>query len=239
MRFKRRVLLTREREDIERDKEYFLKRGIGIVRMPLIKTILLSYSLPPEEPDYIVFQSKNAFRYFNNHLEKFPKAKIVAVGEKTGDFIKKAGFSVWLVPKEQNAVGICEAMKNERRGVVWIPRSKTGRVEVIDFLSKEGFQVFPINVYKTINIYYKIEIFLCRLLNVGAVLFASPSAVFGFFENLRMVRNIKNLDELLFIAIGKTTKKYLENYGVKIGYIPDKPNIEAISDYLAAFWHTS
>jgi len=239
LRFEKRVLLTREPADIERDRIEFLKRNIGIVRLPLIKTVDVPFICPGVRPDYIVFQSKRAFEYFVKKSEIPRNTKIIAVGEKTKNFLEKRGYRVHRIPEEQRAEGICEVMKNEERGVVWIPRAEGGREEAVLCLRKMGFTVFAFFVYKTFNIYYKPSLFKCRVGSADAVIFASPSAVVGFFENLKNCRYDIDLGNKLFVAIGKTTNDCLKAYGIENALIPYKPNIGAIAESLNNLWHDS
>jgi len=237
--FKKRVLLTREYEDIDRDSKIFLEKNIGVIRLPLIKTVPVPFNLPAIKPDYVIFQSKNAFKYFKSKLESLPGAKIIAVGDKTKIYIEKENLKVWLKPEEQSAKGLCKAMENISKGTVWIPRSKVGGRELINCLKSMGFEIFPIDVYTTINIIYKPEIFTCRTSRADAILFASPSAVSGFFENLKNLYSSIDLKSKMLIAIGNTTKKSLEDRGYTADYIPEKPSVEAISEFLYSFWHNS
>ncbi len=236
---KRRVLLTREISDIERDKIQFLRRGMGIVKLPLIKTVDIPFSCPDRSPDYIVFQSKRAFEYFEKRTVIPKDAIIIAVGEKTRKFIEEKGYIVSLVPKDQRAEGICEIMETQKRGIVWIPRAEAGREEAILCLRRMGFTVFPFPVYKTFNIYYKPSVFICRVNRVDAVVFASPSAVVGFFENLKNCRGNIDLQDILIVSIGKTTKSCLRDYGIENVLTPSKPSMEAVAQYLADIWHSS
>ncbi len=236
---KRRLLLTREIGDIEKDKKEFLRRGIGIVKLPLIKTVDIPFTCPEKNPDYIVFQSKRAFKHFEKRAVIPPDAIIIAVGEKTRKFIEDKGYKVSLVPKDQRAEGICEIMETQKRGVVWIPRAEAGREEAILCLRKMGFTVFPFPVYKTFNIYYKPSVFICRVSKVDAVVFASPSAVVGFFENLKNCRGNIDLQDILIVSIGKTTKSCLRDYGIERVLTPSKPSMEAVAEYLANIWHGS
>ncbi len=236
---KRRVLLTREIGDIEKDKKEFLRRGMGIVKLPLIKTVDIPFTCPDKNPDYIVFQSKRAFEYFEKRAVIPPDAIIIAVGEKTRRFIEDKGYKVSLVPKDQRAGGICEIMETQKRGVVWIPRAEAGREEAILCLRRMGFTVFPFPVYKTFNIYYKPSVFICRVKRVDAVVFASPSAVVGFFENFKNCRGNIDLQDILIVSIGKTTKTCLGDYGIEKVLTPSKPSMEAVAEYLANIWHGS
>ena len=234
-----RVLLTREIGDIEKDKKEFLRRGIGIVKLPLIKTVDMPFSCPDNKPDYIVFQSKRAFGYFEKRTAIPKDAIIIAVGEKTRKFIEEKGYIVSLVPKDQRAEGICEIMETQKRGIVWIPRAEAGREEAILCLRRMGFTVFPFPVYKTFNIYYKPSVFICRVNRVDAVVFASPSAVVGFFENLKNCKGNIDLQGILIVSIGKTTKSCLRDYGIEKVLTPSKPSMEAVAEFLANIWHGS
>lgn len=222
-----KIILTREEEDIEKDKKPFEKEGFTVIELPLIKATSLDFELPLSDYDYIVFQSKRAIRYFLEKEQIPDKAKIIVVGRKTAEELKKYGYKADLIPDEENVQGLVRLFKKLRKGKVLIPRSKIGRDELIEFLRRENFTVFPVNVYTVEPVLYD-ERFLLEKLKGDFIVFYSPSAVKAFFANLQKYGIGKEKLRLKYIAIGKTTKESLYSFDVKDVLIPQKPNTEHI-----------
>ncbi|HIP43449.1 MAG TPA: uroporphyrinogen-III synthase [Aquifex aeolicus] len=222
-----KIILTREEEDIEKDKKLFKKEGFTVIGLPLIKATSLDFKLPSSDYDYIVFQSKRAIKYFLEKEQIVDKAKIVVVGKKTAEELKKYGYKADLIPDEENVKGLIRLFKKLRKGKVLIPRSKIGKNELIEFLRRENFTPFPIDVYTVEPVLYD-ENFLFEKLKGDFIVFYSPSAVKAFFANLQKHRIGKEKLKLKYIAIGKTTKESLYHFNVKEVLIPQKPSTEYI-----------
>ena len=232
----KRVILTRSQEDIERDREVFEKYGFEVVALPLIKTERLAFELPQEKPDVIIFQSQKAVRFFLERYKVPEGVKVVAVGEKTRKVLEERGVKVDIVPRENSATGILEELPEGKGELVLVPRSEQGRRELIDGLPKKGYRLLPLNVYRTSVVKHSREEMLEALKGGGFIVFASPSAVKGFFANLQRDLATDILKRLVVVAIGKTTKKELEKFGVSPNIVPMKPLIEEVAGKIHDFW---
>ncbi len=231
-----KVILTRSKEDIERDKRFFEREGLSVVALPLIRTVPVEFCLQTAETDYVVFQSAKAVKYFLNRASIPEGAKVVAVGEKTASALEREGYRADILPSDSSAKGLVELFKGLSKGKVLIPRSAVGRTELIEFLKGEGFDVLPISVYTTEGVVYPKVEFISRLSEGDFIVFASPSAVNGFFANLQKAKGENLLDRLIVCSIGKTTKSSLEAKGVKVSLVPPKPSMEAVATTLKRFW---
>jgi len=226
-----KVILTREEEDIKKDKPIFKEAGFEVVELPLIKTRVLEFKIPQEEFDYVVFQSKKAVKVFLSKA-KIKKEKIIAVGEKTAKELEKFGYKAHIIPEKEDVYGLIEVFKKLSKGKVLIPRSKIGRQELIDFLEKEGFKVYPLDIYTTESVIYPKKELLNRVNNGKFIIFYSPSAVRAFFANLQIHKIPKEDLNLVYVAIGKTTKTELEKHSVKNVILPEKPGTESVVERL-------
>ncbi|WP_461829027.1 uroporphyrinogen-III synthase [Aquifex sp.] len=232
MRSSSKVILTREEEDIKKDRKLFESQGFEVIELPLIRTLPLPVELPLQDYDYIVFQSQKAVKYFFERWKPSPKARIIAVGEKTVKLLKELGYEVFKLPEKQSAEGLIEIFKNLPEGQVLIPKSKIGRRELIEFLRKRGFQVYELDLYTTEPVLYRKEEFLSRLKEGNFILFYSPSAVNAFFANLQKNGIALEEVELRFIAVGETTKRALQDKGIDDVLTPEKPSTEAVINLL-------
>ncbi len=232
----KRVILTRSIEDIEKDRDLFERLGFEVISLPLIKTEPLDFEPPDVQPDYIVFQSAKAVKYFLKKMRINKGTKIIAVGEKTKKVLEKMGCYVHMLPTSNSAEGIVKAMPAGEGKIVLIPRSQQGREEVIKGLQKKGYKVIPLNVYRTVNVKYNPQKIKSILKKGGFIVFASPSAVRGLFANLQSGMEFSIFKNLVVVAIGKTTKGALEKFGVESDIIPVKPLMEEVAGKIHEFW---
>ncbi len=166
---------------------------------------------------WVVFTSKRAVDFFLSRVNSrfFCSKKIAAVGQKTSERLKQYGFKMDYVPEDYYAESLIEFLKDKERVLVISPVKYS---KAFDELS--NIKVMPVyeNVIpKTISYYeYKNIVF-----DFG--LFTSPSAFwhikeafggFGFADNIKRI-----------IAIGKTTKSYIESCGFE-AQMPDKATIK-------------
>jgi len=230
------IILTRSREDIEKDRPVFERLEFKVISLPLIKTEPLEFQLPAEEPDYVVFQSVKAVIYFLDKVTLSPAVRIVAVGEKTKKVLEKRGYRVWMMPDDSTAEGIVKAFPSGKGGTVLVPRSEQGRKEVIEGLRRLGYHVIPLNVYRTAFEKHRPEIVESKLAKGRFIFFASPSAVRSLFANLQENRARERLKSLIVVAIGKTTKRELEEMGVSVSLVPSKPLIEEVALEILKYW---
>ncbi len=231
-----KLILTREKEDIEKERRNFEKEGIEVIPLPLIRTIPLNWEIPNKKFDYLVFQSKKAVKFFLEKKKIPEETKIIAVGEKTKKFLEEKGYRVFLIPEKENAQGLIQVFEKLQKGSVLIPRSKVGREELINFLKEKGFEVYPIDVYTTESVIHEKEKFLNALSEGNFIAFYSPSSVKSFFANLQKHGISKDKLNLKFIAIGETTKEELKKHGIEEVKVPKKPRTEEIIK-LIKNWH--
>ncbi len=235
-RCSKRVILTRSKEDIERDRSLFENLGFEVYPLPLIDTEPISFELPDIKLDYIVFQSAKAVRYFLDKVTVSPDTRIVAVGTKTRKQVESYGYKVWKVPSENTARGIVDSMPVGSGEVVLVPRSEQGRTEVLYGLETKGYRVIPLNVYRTLQLKYSQRTILKVLQGGGFIVFASPSAVRAFFANLPKAGKSTLTKSLVIVAIGKTTKEILKEEGLEPDLVPSKPLMEEVAKRIALYW---
>jgi uroporphyrinogen-III synthase len=162
--------------------------------------------------------------------------RIGVVGSKTREEVEKLGYKVWLTPREENAEGLVREFPEGRGEKVLIPRSEQGREEVIEGLRRKGYEVLPLNVYRTVNVEHSKDRLLKALGGGGFLVLASPSAVKSLLANLQKHRLEALLKGLILVAIGKTTKKELEKFGLVPNLIPMKPLMEEVAGKIHEYW---
>ncbi len=223
----RKVLLTREFEDIQRDRKLFEEAGFEVLELPLIRTEPLPFDVPQRPFDYVVFQSQKAVRYFLGRASIPKNVKLVAVGRKTEKLLESMGYRV-LTPSEESALGLVEFFKNIPPCSVLVPGAKEGRQELIEFLKSRGFDVVILPIYETRMVEYTREELITVLSQEPLVVLASPSAVKSLFVNLQRNGLLGNAKLQKVVCIGKTTQKaYVNNFKL-VCHAPESPSMEEV-----------
>ncbi len=233
----RRVILTREEKDIERDRSIFEEIGFEVVSLPLIKSEPADFVLGDLNPDWVLFQSVRAVEYFLMRADIPDGARIAVVGDKTRGYLESLGYRVDFVPSENSAEGLVREFPAGCGEKVLIPRSSKGRDTAIVGLKRKGYEVVDLIVYGVESRLHDPECVKETLSEGGFLIFASPSAVKGLFANLQKDDILRLLRGLVVVAIGKTTKKFLESEGLRADLIPRKPLMEDVAVAINSYWH--
>lgn len=171
---------------------------------------------------WMVFASRRAVAAV---LERLPAApagvRIAAIGRATAQVLRQRGWPVDLVPDEASAGALIAAFAAggapAERGVrVLYPASSRALPTLAAGLTALGFQVTQVEAYRTEAAALDVE--GCRAWikrrAVGAVTFASPSAVIELRRALGGEDFARLLAEARPVAIGRTTARELTRQGV-------------------------
>ena len=170
---------------------------------------------------WIVFASRNAVAAV---LERLPGAptgvRIAALGKASAQVLRQRGWPVDLVPDEANAAALVTAFaaqwRPEDAGIrILYPASSRALPTIAAGLTQLGAQVIQIEAYCTEA--SALDVADCRAWiargGVGAVTFASPSAV----TELARALGEEDFERLLMsaaaVAIGRTTARELSARG--------------------------
>jgi uroporphyrinogen III methyltransferase / synthase len=170
---------------------------------------------------WIVFASRNAVAAV---LERLPAApagvRIAAVGKATAQVLRQRGWPVELVPDEGNAAALIAAFAAQWRSAddavrILYPASSRALPTIAVGLTQLGARVTQVEAYRTEGA--ALDVADCRAWiergGVGAVTFASPSAV----TELARALGDEDFERLLAgaaaIAIGRTTARELSARG--------------------------
>ncbi|UCG79560.1 MAG: uroporphyrinogen-III C-methyltransferase [Nitrospirota bacterium] len=190
--------------------------------------------------NWIVLTSVNGVKYFFDRLmetghdiRELKGIGFCAVGEKTGDAIRKYGIRVDLVPKKFRAEGLVEAFsgvyKNEGlEGVrILLPRAEVAREVFPDKMRALGAHIDTPPLYKAI----KPEIHgkrMQRFLKERKITIATftSAATFNNFCEIMGDDAIEYLNDVTIAVIGDVTKNAIEEKGLKVDIVPEKATIE-------------
>jgi uroporphyrinogen III methyltransferase / synthase len=170
---------------------------------------------------WIVFASRHAVAAV---LERQPRApagvRVAAVGRATAQVLRQRGWPVHLVPEEPSAAALIAAFaaqwSGEDAGVkVLYPASSRALPTIAAGLRQLGAAVTQVEAYRTQAA--PLDIDQCRGWiargGIGAVTFASPSAVSELAQALGEADFQRLLGEATAIAIGRTTAAEVSAHG--------------------------
>jgi uroporphyrinogen-III synthase len=170
------------------------------------------------EFDWVVFASRHAAGPVLNRLPKTPDSlKVAAVGQATATVLRQRGWRVDLVPDDANAGALVAAFAPEaKEGMrVLYPASSRALPTIAKGLAQLGAEVTQVEAYRTDPA--ALDVADCRAWigrnQIGAVTFASPSAVIELERALGREDFDKLFATAAAVAIGPTTARVLTELG--------------------------
>jgi uroporphyrinogen-III synthase len=170
---------------------------------------------------WIVFASRHAVAAV---LERLPQApagvRIAAVGKATAQVLRQRGWPVDLTPEEASAAALIAAFaarwSTADAGVRMLyPASSRALPTLATGLRQLGASVTQVEAYRTET--GSLDVEECRVWiargGIGAVTFASPSAVSELAQALGETDFQRLLAESAAVAIGRTTAAELKAHG--------------------------
>ena len=156
-----------------------------------------------EEFDWIVFASRQAVTAVIRFLPRLPATVRVAIGRATAQVLRHRGFRVDLLPNEANAAALVNAFAAQgcAGAEILYPASSRALPTITQGLSQLGARVHQVEAYRTEAAF--LDVNDCRAWIdrdvIGAVTFASPSAVIELERALDRVGEVGRQD---LLAIG-------------------------------------
>jgi len=170
---------------------------------------------------WIVFASRHAVAAV---LERLPAAppgvRIAAVGRATALTLRQRGWPVDLLPEEASAAALVAAFAAEWTAAdagtrILFPASSRALPTIAAGLSQLGARVTQVEAYRTET--GRLDLAECRAWiargTIGAVTFASPSAVTELAQALGEEDFERLLTDAAAVAIGRTTARELSTRG--------------------------
>ena len=171
---------------------------------------------------WIVFASRHAVAAVTELMATPPAgAKIAAVGQATAQVLRQRGWPVDVLPAEANAAALVDAFATATASAVGgarilFPASSRALPTIAAGLKQLGAEVLQVEAYRTESS-GALDVENCRSWiargSIGAVTFASPSAV----DELEHALGKDDFDRLLSaatpVAIGPTTARALTDRG--------------------------
>ena len=170
---------------------------------------------------WIVFASRHAVAAVLERLPKPPqRVRIAAVGRATAQVLRQRGWPVDLVPDDASAAALVSAFAAQwtpaDAGVqILFPASSRALPTIAAGLRQLGAEVTQVEAYRTAAA--ALDVAECRAWIardvIGAVTFASPSAVAELARSLGAADFGRLLKNAAAVAIGRTTAHELASHG--------------------------
>ena len=221
-----RVVVTRSEASDGPLSSELRNLGLSVLLWPAV-TVEMAETGPLEAAladitsfQWIVFASRHAVAAVTDLMATPPAGvRIAAVGQATAQVLRQRGWPVDLLPTEANAAALVDAFAAAAAvegARILFPASSRALPTIAAGLKQLGAEVLQVEAYRTESS-NALDVENCRSWiaggSIGAVTFASPSAV----DELEHALGKDDFDRLLSsaaaVAIGPTTAKALTERG--------------------------
>jgi uroporphyrinogen-III synthase len=163
------------------------------------------------------------------------EATVCAIGERTADALREAGYDVDVVPEEYSSAGLVEALADAvEGGRVEVARSDHGSDVLTDGLEAAGAYVHETVLYRLVRPEGAGEsAALAAEGDLDAALFTSSLTVEHFLAAAedRGVRDaaIEGLVDATVGVIGDPTRETAESLGIDVDVVPERADFEELA----------
>ena len=220
----RTVVVTRAEPDDGPLCSQLRELGLQVLLWPAV-SVAPAVTGPLEEAlrsinefDWIVFASRYAVAAVTERVAAAPAdLRVAAVGQATAQVLHQRGWSVDLLPEDANAAALVSAFATRPiSGMkVLFPASSRALPTIAAGLAQLGAKVVQVEAYRTEPA--ALDVDACRSVidrgGIGAVTFASPSAVIELERALGKDSFDRLLEGTKVVAIGPTTARELVTRG--------------------------
>jgi uroporphyrinogen III methyltransferase/synthase len=235
--FGKRIVITRPREQSEKQKTALEALGAQVIEHPAINI------LPPssfekldqaierlDRFDIIVFTSRNGVQFFfdrlfekGHDLRSLAPCRVAVIGPGTGEWLEAFGLKPDVMPPRYTSSALVPALVEHLGDVkglrVLLPRADIAPDFLLKDLEAAGMVPEPIVAYRTVPAGEETDR-LKKLIDEGAidaVTFASSSSASSFIESLGAKFLKSRKGQMRFVSIGPVTSQTLND----LGFPPD------------------
>ena len=194
----------------------------------------------PEAAAYVVFTSKTGAELVADAGWTPGDATVVAIGPKTADALRAAGYTVDLVPDEFSSTGLVELLADRVASddagdtSVEVARSDHGSPVLLDGLRDAGADVHETVLYRLVRPEGAGESAdLAAAGDLDAACFTSSLTVEHFLNAAaeRGVRDaaIAGLNDAVVGVIGEPTRETAASFGIEVDVVPAEATFEALA----------
>jgi uroporphyrinogen III methyltransferase / synthase len=214
------VVVTRAESDNGPLSSQLRELGLQVLLWPAV-SVAAADTRPLDEAlrsisefDWIVFASRYAVAAVTERVAAAPaNLRVAAVGQATAQVLHQRGWPVDLLPEDANAAALVSAFATKPiSGMkVLFPASSRALPTIAAGLTQLGAKVVQVESYRTEPA--ALDVDACRSMidrgGIGAVTFASPSAVIELERSLGKDFFDRLLQSAKAVAIGPTTAREL------------------------------
>jgi uroporphyrinogen-III synthase len=194
--------------------------------------------------DWIVFASRHAVTPVLAQIPAQPAGlKVAAVGKATAQVLRQRNWRVDVVPDDSNAgalVSAFEPIAKEGKLRILYPASSRALPMISKGLTQLGAEVTQVEAYRT-DSSAGLDVADCRAKidrnEIGAVTFASPSAVIELERALGREHFEKLFTRAAAVAIGPTTARVLTELG-RTPVLAESATLRGLADATFRFLQT-
>lgn len=191
---------------------------------------------------WVVFTSGKGLEFLlqvlgTNHDTPLSSKKVAVVGRKTAALLEEVGVRADCIPEREDSRFLAEALlkKLKKNDLVFFPRAKKGRKELVEILEGSGTRIVSPILYETVAPRYgrgEIE----GILNsrVEYATFTSPSTFENFIELAGKESSSIFLKNVKIAVIGDTTAASVRESGYPVSVMPEYPDGERLLDAVSA-----
>lgn len=192
---------------------------------------------------WVIFTSQKAVACFveilGENMGEYLEAKYVAaVGGKTRDALNRLGVNCSLVGREgSRALGVELSSMASGKDLVFYPRAKKGREELIQLFDEQGIPCFPVDLYDTVApTYLREELDEILSAPIDVATFTSPSTFLNFLALAGKECAERFFKHVKIAVIGKTTASSVKDAGYEVAIMPPTPDIDSMLDEIWRFF---
>ena len=192
-------------------------------------------AVPRSDAAYVVFTSTTGVELAADRGWTPEGQRLAAIGPKTAERAKKAGYTVDLVPEEYTSRGLVAALEDEVQGAtVEVARSDHGSPVLLDGLAAAGADVHETVLYRLVRP-SEAGTSIDRAIegNLDAALFTSSLTVEHFFDAAGERGVAAELHEAMTDVtvgcIGPPTRETAEAAGLECAVVPDDATFDALA----------
>ena len=218
------VVVTRAESDNGPLSSHLRELGLQVLLWPAV-SVAVAETGPLEAAlrsldqfDWIVFASRHAVAAVTERVASAPaNLRVAAVGQATAQVLRQRGWPIDLLPEEANAAALVSDFATRPLSGLKIlfPASSRALPTIAAGLTQLGANVVQVQAYRTEPA--ALDVPACRAQiergGIGAVTFASPSAVIELERSLGKPHFDRLLQEAKVVAIGPTTARELLERG--------------------------
>ncbi|MFC7156451.1 uroporphyrinogen-III synthase [Halomarina halobia] len=193
-------------------------------------------AIPREDADCVVLTSRTGAELVAEAgWRPADDAAVCAIGERTADALRRAGYRVDLIPEEFSSAGLVAALRDRAAGArVEVARSDHGSSVLTDGLNDDGAYVHETVLYRLVRPPESGDSAeLAAAGDLDAALFTSSLTVAHFLDAAaeRGVREaaVAGLNGAVVGAIGEPTRDRAAAAGVEVDVVPETATFEALA----------